>query len=78
VEGIVRGGVCRSKIGYTGPKTFQNVSQDATIKTISAWHKQLKETGSVYHMKGTGHPHVSDEKVDRIYRIFVCSLHKST
>jgi len=34
-KGTVRGEIYRNEISYTGPNTFQNnVSQDATIKTM--------------------------------------------
>jgi transposase len=49
-----------------------------SIPLIRAWYKQFQETGSVLHKKGTGCPRVSDENVERIYRIFVRSQRLST
>jgi transposase len=39
-------------------------------KTIRRWLKQLQETGSVLHRKGTGRPSTSQENVDRIQEVW--------
>jgi hypothetical protein len=65
------------KVGYTGPKSFQNCHKMAPSRAqIHVWQKRFKKNGDVFHRKGAMHPVVSEEKVHSPHKVNQAPAHE--